>query len=89
MCYAIYHMCYAIYDMIYDIILGRYFISDMRHGIVYDTSCNMMYVSDVCVCVCERELQAKTVVCWISTVEVFKQSIDALDGKSMKRMTSQ
>lgn len=85
MCYAIYHMCYAIYDMIYDKMIGRYFISDMRHGIVYDTLYNMMYVSDVC----ERELQAKTVVCWISTVEVFKQSIDALDGKSMKRMTSQ
>lgn len=78
-------MCYAIYDMIYDKMIGRHFISDMRHGIVYDTLYNMMYVSDVC----ERELQAKTVVCWISTVEVFKQSIDALDGKSMKRMTSQ
>lgn len=78
-------MCYAIYDMIYDMMLGWYFISDMRHGIVYDTLYNMMYVSDVC----EREQQANTVVCWISTVEVFKQSIDALDGKSMKRMTSQ
>ena len=78
-------MCYAIYDMIYNIMLGRYFISEMRHGIVYDTLYNMMYVRDVC----ERELQANTVVCWISTVEVFQQSIDALDGKSMKRMTSQ
>ena len=57
MCYAIYHMCYAIYDMIYDKMIGRYFISDTRHGRVYDTLYNMMYVSAVCVRGSNRQKQ--------------------------------